>query len=128
MNAVLNFAGAIELEYGVSFAKVRFKDIIDYMIPERDLLRPSRLSHVWYVRYGHLMTKNAYGLPLLISLNDDREDSKKLGVSKRDSDLLHATQSSFIGPLIEAAGIYINNLPSQQLSTTLASTDSASSC
>lgn len=78
IEAVLNYAEAFGLYYGVVFLEARMNDILDHMISSRYLPKNLHLSYVWYVSFACLMTKNADVLPQLESLNEGREDAKEL--------------------------------------------------
>lgn len=64
MNATLNFAEAFELQYGVSYAEDRIKDIVENMMPSQYIPKHSRSSCFRYVRFCSLMKKNSNLLPL----------------------------------------------------------------
>lgn len=108
MKAVLNNEGTFELQYGVSLAENRIKDIADDMTPSRYLPKHSRSSNVRYVRFSRLMKRNTVVLSLLESLNEGRKEDKELGISHLDRNLLHASRGRIVFLLIEAAYIYIN--------------------
>lgn len=56
------------------------------------------------------MTKNGAVVPLLDSLNGDREKSEELEIFHLDSEVLHATPKRFVFSLIETADVHIENL------------------
>lgn len=64
----------------------------------RSWYRPkqSGLTHIPYVMFGYLMTKNADVLPPLKFLFVRRVYGKELGVEYLDSEQLHATFASFV--------------------------------
>lgn len=70
MKLVLNYAGSFELQYGISFAKTRIKDIVDVMMRPRYLPKQSNSSYICYLRFGCLKTKIADAVPLLEFLNE----------------------------------------------------------
>lgn len=65
MEAVLNYTGAFNLQYGISLAKARTNDIVENMILLLYLSEQSGLSYARYNRLGRLMTKNSNALQLL---------------------------------------------------------------
>lgn len=70
------------------------------MTRSRYLTKQTCSSYSQYVKFGHLMTKNANMMSLSAPPNEDREDDKEQEISHPDSEVLCATQSSFIVLLI----------------------------
>lgn len=128
MNAVLRYAGTLELPCALSFAEVRIKDIFDDMMHPKYLRKHSLSSHLCYIRFDPLMNKNFGVLPPLESLNESQNEGRALGISHPDSEVLHGTRARFIVLLKEAADYYINNSTNQPPFTPSASTNSANSC
>lgn len=74
MKAVLKYMVALELQYCVTLAHARIKNIVDDMMSARYLPKESRSSYVRYVRYGRLSKKIFDVLALWKLLNDSREN------------------------------------------------------
>lgn len=106
MEAVLKYAGAFELQHGVSFSEARIKNIVDDTKPSQYLAKQSCLSYPLYVKFSWLMKENSDMLTLLESLNENLVKGKELGISHLDSKLLRDSRISFVVLLIEAASLY----------------------
>lgn len=76
MKVVLNYAGAYELHFFISFEEAFIRGIVDDIMPLRYLLKQFRLSCIQYVRFRRLMTNNAAVLSLLESLNESQTTGK----------------------------------------------------
>lgn len=76
MEAILKYAGAIKLQYGVSSINVCMEDILDGFIPLQYHPTQSRLSCVWYMDLVPLLTRNYEKLFLLKVLNDSLDNGK----------------------------------------------------
>lgn len=72
MKAVLNYAGAFQVGYCVSFAQYPIKDIADDIMPAGYLTKQSRSKLVQYARFGGLMKNNSDVLSLLELLREGR--------------------------------------------------------
>lgn len=109
MKVVLNKLGVFELQYDILFAETRRKDIADDKMSSRYLPELSRSLYIWYMKFGHLMTKNAEMFPMLECLNENLVNGKDLGIRNLNSEVLYASRASFVVLLKEAADFYINN-------------------
>lgn len=96
MEAVLNDAAAIMLQYRVAFAKARIVDTVDDVVLSRYLPRQWRFTYLLSVRHARLKTASAVMLPLLEALNDGFENGNEPGISYPDNEFLHATGNSFV--------------------------------
>lgn len=65
MTAVLNYVGAFEVQYGISYAETLVKGIVSDLMSSRYLPEQSRSFYVRYVRFGRLITKNDDVLSLI---------------------------------------------------------------
>lgn len=70
MNSILNYEGALEPHFVVSFAEVHIKDIVVNMLSLRYLRKQLRLFDVRYVRFGRSVAEPDDVLPLLRSLKE----------------------------------------------------------
>lgn len=96
MKAVLNYAGAFELHYGISFVEARIKYIFDDMMPSRYLPKRSGWSYVLCMSFDLLMTRKPYVLTLLESPDERRKEDEELMISPLDREFLHGTQRSLV--------------------------------
>lgn len=70
MNAVLDYVGVPELQYGFSFGEVRIRDIVDAMTSSGYLPKQSGSSCVRYVRFVCVMENTSIVLPLMKALRE----------------------------------------------------------
>lgn len=118
---VSELLGDIQLAIRPLAAENRMTNIIDYIIPMQYLRKWSSSAYIQNMRSNHLMMKNAALWSPVESLNQGRENSKELGKSHQNSNMLHAIQASFVIQVMQAPDLlrqqpYISHsLPRPQL-------------
>lgn len=120
--------GAADLQYAVTLANGRIKDIFGNMLSLRYMCKRSRSSYILCKILFRLMTKNGEFLPLLELLNEDRENGKELRIFHLVSEGLRATSTALVLCLKKQPNFTSTALQSSQPSTLPASMDSVSIC
>lgn len=96
MEAVLNLAGTLQLQFGALISEMRIRDIVIDLMSSSYLSTRSRSSYIQYGWLVHFMTSNKEVVRLLKSPNEEQNAERELEVTHLGSDILHAIRSHFL--------------------------------
>lgn len=109
MKVIPDHARAIELQYRVSFFEATGRGIVDIMMPLRYVPKQWRSSFIRSVRFVSPAEEEFRRASSVESLGQGLAHRIELGISRLDSDTLHATRIRFVVVVIKAADFYIGS-------------------
>lgn len=109
VQALVNSAGAFEIEYSVIFVYARTRDIVGETQSSDYLPTRCRWIYNQYMGFSKLFIENKKILDILEALSSERSGGKSLSISHVDILLVYVLERDDALLLVEVANFYVPN-------------------
>lgn len=117
MNALSNYAGSLERQYGLKFLDARIEKVVGDTLLLNYFSTWDRSQCVCWVCLVGLLVKNEDVLPFLKRLNAKNQGGKDLGITYVDNNVLYISDPKHVVMTIVPADFLSTNRSSHLLST-----------